>query len=235
VGLLRVEDVVAGYTAADEILKSVSLTLDPGEIVSIIGPNGAGKSTLLKAIAGIVTPSAGVIRLRGERIDHRAPREISALGVAFVPQEHNVFPTMTVGENLEMGGFVDPRRTRERIEMVFARFPQLAGKRRQAARTLSGGQRQMLAMAMALMVEPVVLLLDEPSAGLAPLAAERLFETIRAINADGVAIAMVEQNALEALAIASRAYILVDGKNSRSGPAGELARDPDVRRIFLGG
>ena len=234
-GLLSVEDVVAGYTVADEILKSVSLTVEPGEIVSIIGPNGAGKSTLLKAIAGIVRPRTGAIRLRGERIDHRVPREISALGVAFVPQEHNVFPTMTVRENLEMGGFVDPKRTRERIEMVFARFPQLAGKRRLAARTLSGGQRQILAMAMALMVEPIVLLLDEPSAGLAPLAAERLFETIRAINADGVAIAMVEQNALEALAIASRAYILVDGRNSRSGPAADLARDPDVRRIFLGG
>jgi branched-chain amino acid transport system ATP-binding protein len=235
VGLLTVEGLVAGYTAADEILKSVSLTVEPGEIVSVIGPNGAGKSTLLKAIAGILKPSRGTIRLRGEAIHGRPAREISALGVAFVPQEQNIFPTMTVRENLEMGGFVDRRRLRAKIDMVFARFPQLADKRRQAARTLSGGQRQILAMAMALMVDPVVLLLDEPSAGLAPLAAERLFETIRAINADGVAIAMVEQNALEALAIATRGYILVDGRNSRSGPAADLARDPDVRRIFLGG
>jgi branched-chain amino acid transport system ATP-binding protein/neutral amino acid transport system ATP-binding protein len=155
--------------------------------------------------------------------------------VAFVPQEQNIFPTMSVRENLEMGGFVDPRGSRARIDGIFARFPQLADKRRHAARTLSGGQRQVLAMAMALMVEPVVLLLDEPSAGLAPMAADTLFETIVAINRDGVSIAMVEQNALQALSIAHRGYILVDGRNSRSGPAAELARDPDVRRIFLGG
>jgi branched-chain amino acid transport system ATP-binding protein len=130
---------------------------------------------------------------------------------------------------------VDPRGARRRIDAIFERFPALAEKRRQAARTLSGGQRQILAMAMALMVDPVLLLLDEPSAGLAPQAAERLFETIRGINADGVSIAMVEQNALEALAIAGRGYILVDGRNSRTGPAAELARDPEVRRIFLGG
>ena len=234
-GLLSVDDVVAGYSAADEILKGVDLTLAAGEIVSIIGPNGAGKSTLLKVVAGILRPSRGSVRLRGEPIHGRLPREISALGVAFVPQEQNIFPTMSVRENLEMGGFVDPRGSRRRIEAILARFPVLADKRRHAARTLSGGQRQMLAMAMALMVEPVVLLLDEPSAGLAPLAAERLFETIGAIHRDGVAIVMVEQNALQALAIAHRGYILVDGRNSRTGPAAELARDPDVRRIFLGG
>jgi branched-chain amino acid transport system ATP-binding protein len=235
VGLLSVEGVVAGYSAADEVLKGVDLELAAGEIVSVIGPNGAGKSTLLKVIAGVLAPSRGRVRLNENAIEGRAPREISALGVAFVPQERNVFPTLSVRENLEMGGYLEPRRTRERIESIFTRFPLLAERRRHAARTLSGGQRQILAMAMALMVAPQVLLLDEPSAGLAPTAAERLFDTIRAINRDGVAIVMVEQNALEALAIAGRGYILVDGRNSRSGPAAALAGDPDVRRIFLGG
>jgi len=235
VGLLTVESVVAGYSAADEILKGVDLTVERGEIVGVIGPNGAGKSTLLKVIAGVLRPHRGRVLLGDTPIEGKPPREISALGVAFVPQERNVFPTLTVRENLEMAGYLEPRRARARIEAIFARFPLLAERRRSAARTLSGGQRQILAMAMALMVEPSLLLLDEPSAGLAPLAAERLFETIRAINAEGVAIVMVEQNALEALAIATRGYILVDGRNSASGEAAVLARDPDVRRIFLGG
>jgi branched-chain amino acid transport system ATP-binding protein len=234
VGFLTVTDVVAGYGVADEVLKGVGLEVERGEIVSIIGPNGAGKSTLLKVIAGVLAPSRGDVRLGETSIAGRAPREISSLGVAFVPQERNVFPTLSVRENLEMGGYLDPRGARARIEAIFARFPLLAERRRHAARTLSGGQRQILAMAMALMVEPSLLLLDEPSAGLAPAAAERLFETITVINRDGVAIVMVEQNAREALAIAARGYILVDGRNSRSGAAAALAADPDVRRIFLG-
>jgi branched-chain amino acid transport system ATP-binding protein len=234
-GLLTAHGIVAGYSAADEILKGVDLEVGRGEIVGVIGPNGAGKSTLLKVIAGLLVPHQGTVTLGERPIHGLRPREISALGVAFVPQEQNVFPTMTVRENLEMGGYLEPERARERIEAIFGRFPQLAEKRRQAARTLSGGQRQILAMAMALMVEPVVLLLDEPSAGLAPLAAEQLFETIGAIHRDGVAIVMVEQNALAALAVAQRAYVLVDGRTSRRGPAAELAADPAVRRIFLGG
>jgi branched-chain amino acid transport system ATP-binding protein/neutral amino acid transport system ATP-binding protein len=234
-GLLTVEDLVVGYSAADEILKGVALTVQPGEIVSIIGPNGAGKSTLLKAIAGLLKPSRGTICLKGEAIHGRAPQEVSRLGVAFVPQEQNIFPTMSVRENLEMGGYIDAAGSKRRIESIFARFPILAEKRRHAARTLSGGQRQILAMAMALMVEPTLLLLDEPSAGLSPLAAEALFQSVIAINKEGVSIAMVEQNANEALAVASRAYILVDGRNSRSGPAATLAADPDIRRVFLGG
>ncbi len=233
--LLQVEGLVAGYSAADEILKGVDLTLDAGEIVCVIGPNGAGKSTLLKVIAGILVPHEGSVRLRGEPIGGRAPRAISALGLAFVPQEQNVFPSMTVRENLEMGGYLDPAGGRAKVDAIFSRFPVLAEKRRQAARTLSGGQRQVLAMAMALMVEPAVLLLDEPSAGLAPRAAEQLFETIAGIHGDGVAIAMVEQNAREALRLAHRGYILVDGRNSLSGPAADLALNPEVRRIFLGG
>jgi branched-chain amino acid transport system ATP-binding protein len=183
----------------------------------------------------VLAPSRGRVRLNDAAIQGRAPREISALGVAFVPQERNVFPTLSVRENLEMGGYLEPRRTRERVESIFARFPLLAERRRHAARTLSGGQRQILAMAMALMVEPAVLLLDEPSAGLAPRAAEQLFETIAAIHADGVAIAMVEQNALQALRLAHRGYILVDGRNSLTGRAADLALNPEVRRIFLGG
>lgn len=234
-GFLSVSGIVAGYSAADEILKDVALELQPREVVSIIGPNGAGKSTLLKVIAGILAPGRGRVVLEGQEIQGRPPREISALGLAYVPQEHNIFPTMSVTENLEMGGFVDPRAAKVRIGAVLDRFPILKEKRRHAARTLSGGQRQMLAMAMALMVEPRVLLLDEPSAGLSPIAAEALFDTIRGINADGIAIVMVEQNALEALSIAHRGYILVDGRNHRDGPARELAEDPDVRRIFLGG
>jgi len=233
--LLSARGVVAGYAAADMILKGVDLDVYPGEVVAIIGPNGAGKSTLLKAIAGLLVPSAGSITLDGAAIAGLPPREIAARGVAFVPQEQNIFPTMSVRENLEMGGFIQPKETPRRIEAIFARFPILAEKRRQAARTLSGGQRQILAMAMALMVEPRVLLLDEPSAGLSPVAAEALFDTIRGINTEGTAIAMVEQNALEALSIARRGVILVDGRNAREGEAAALAADPEVRRIFLGG
>jgi branched-chain amino acid transport system ATP-binding protein len=235
VGLLSAHGLVVGYAPGEEVLKDVAISLEAGEVVSIIGPNGAGKSTLLKAIAGLLTPSQGEIRFRDRRIDQLHAREICALGIAFVPQEMNVFPTMSVTENLEIGGFVDPKGAKAKIGQILDRFPILKSKRRDAARTLSGGQRQILAMAMALMVEPAVLLLDEPSAGLSPIAAETLFATIRAINAEGVAIIMVEQNALEALALASRGYIMVDGRNHTEGEAAALATDPNVRRIFLGG
>ncbi len=234
-GLLSVEAVVAGYGPAEEILKGVDLEVAKGEIVSIVGPNGAGKSTLLKTIAGLLSPSRGTIRFDGKTIAGLGPGEISRLGIAYVPQEQNIFPTMSVKENLEMGGYLDRAGLNRKIDGVFQRFPMLWEKRRHAARTLSGGERQILAMAMALMVEPTLLLLDEPSAGLSPIAAENLFEMIVAINADGVSIAMVEQNANEALAVASQAYILVDGRNHRTGPAATLAADPDIRRIFLGG
>lgn len=234
-GTLIARAIVAGYSAADEVLKGVDLEVRPGEIACIIGPNGAGKSTLLKAIAGLIRPSRGRVELQGADITGLNARDISRRGLAYVPQEHNVFPTMSVRENLEMGGYVDPQGTERRIEAAFTRFPVLAEKRRHAARGLSGGERQMLAMAMALMVEPAVLLLDEPSAGLSPLAAEKLFESILAIHESGVSIALVEQNANEALAISDKAYILVDGRNSRTGNAKELAEDPEIRRIFLGG
>ena len=233
--LLSVQGLVAGYSSADMILKVVDLEVAAGEIVCVIGPNGAGKSTLLKAVAGLLTVSAGTVTLGQRPITGLAAREIARAGVAFVPQEMNVFPSMSIRENLEIGGYVDRRHVKERIEAAFARFPLLAERRRSAARTLSGGQRQILAIAMALMVEPQVLMLDEPSAGLSPIAAEQLFETIRGVQAEGVAIALVEQNALQALALADRAYILVDGKNARTGPAHEIAADPATRKTFLGG
>ena len=234
-GLMTAEGVVCGYGAADEILKGAAITVRPGEMVAIIGPNGAGKSTLLKAIAGLLRLKSGSIQLEGQEIAALDPRARARLGIAFVPQEANIFPTMTVRENLEMGGFLEPRTVAARIEGLFARFPMLAEKRRQAARTLSGGQRQILAMAMALMVQPKLLLLDEPSAGLSPVAAEALFDSIAAIHAEGTAIAMVEQNAQEALAIADTGVVLVDGRTALVGVAREMAADPDVRRMFLGG
>jgi branched-chain amino acid transport system ATP-binding protein len=204
-------------------------------MVAIIGPNGAGKSTLLKAIAGLLRLKSGRILLDGAPVEGLATRERARLGIAFVPQEANVFPTMNVRENLEMGGFLEPAHTKARIEALFGRFPMLAEKRRQAARTLSGGQRQVLAMAMALMVQPRLLLLDEPSAGLSPKAAEDLFIRIAAIHAEGTAIAMVEQNAREALMIADRGVVLVDGRTAHAGEARAMADDPEVRRLFLGG
>jgi branched-chain amino acid transport system ATP-binding protein/neutral amino acid transport system ATP-binding protein len=232
---LEVVGVVAGYGAADEILKGIDFRVDANEIVCIIGPNGAGKSTLLKVIAGLLKPKSGRVQLGDADITARPPRDIARAGLAYVPQEANVFPSLSVKENLEMGGYVSAGAAAHRIDAAFARFPVLGTKRRHAARTLSGGERQMLAMAMALIVEPRVLLLDEPSAGLSPLAAERLFDSIAEINRQGMSIGIVEQNASEALELSHRAYILVDGKNSRTGDAKQLAADPDIQRIFLGG
>ena len=232
---MAAEAIVCGYGAADEILKGAALAVDERELVAIIGPNGAGKSTLLKAVAGLLRLKSGRVLFAGDPIETLDARERARRGIAFVPQEANVFPTMTVRENLEMGGFLDKRSTRARIERLFARFPLLAEKRRAAARALSGGQRQVLAMAMALMVQPRLLLLDEPSAGLSPTAAETLFDTIRAVHEEGTAIAMVEQNAREALMIADRGVVLVDGRTVRVGPARKMADDPEVRRLFLGG
>ncbi len=232
---LSARSIVAGYGAADEILKGVDFSVGRGEIVCIIGPNGAGKSTLLKTISGLLRPKSGTVLLDGNDITGRLPREIARAGLAYVPQEHNIFPSMSVRENLEMGGYIDPGAVPKRIVRAMERFPVLGTKQRHAARTLSGGERQILAMAMALMVEPSVLMLDEPSAGLSPLAAEKLFDAIVEINREGLSIGMVEQNASEALAISSKAYILVDGRNSRTGDAAALAANPEIQRIFLGG
>ena len=232
--LLICTDIVAGYSSGDEILKGVNFAVGPAEIVAIIGPNGAGKSTLLKAIAGLLRPSRGAVVLDGRPINGLTPRQIAQSGVAFVPQEANIFPALSVRENLEIGGYLDPASVRRRIDLAFQRFPMLAEKRHRAARTLSGGQRQVLAMATALMVAPRLLLLDEPSAGLSPVAAETLFATIIEINRDGVAIAMVEQNANEALAIAHRGVVLVDGRDRLEGDAASLRADKEIGRLFLG-
>lgn len=232
--MMQATGIVCGYGGAEEILKGVDLTVAAGEMVAIVGPNGAGKSTLLKSIAGMLKLKSGIIEFDGVGIENLSARERAKHGIAFVPQEANIFPTMTVKENLEMGGFIAPGQVKDRIAELFTRFPMLAEKSRQQARTLSGGQRQVLAMAMALMVEPRLLLLDEPSAGLSPKAADTLFDDISAIHSGGTSVAMVEQNAYEALMIADRGVVLVDGRNIRTGPAKQLAADPEVRRMFLG-
>ncbi len=233
--LLEIAGLRGGYAAADEIVKGADLVVAAGEIVALIGPNGAGKSTLLKLVAGLLRPSDGAVRFKGRDIARLGAPEISRLGLSFVPQERNVFGTMSVAENLEMGGYIDGSHARQRMAELYERFPMLAEKRRAAARTLSGGQRQILAMAVALMNAPELLLLDEPTAGLSPRAAEELFGTILALNRSGVAILMVEQNALEALQVSARAYVLVQGRAEREGSAADLAADPSVRDLFLGG
>ena len=233
--MLSVENVIAGYGAHDEVLKGVGMTVAERELVVLIGPNGAGKSTLLKAIAGFLTPREGAIVFQGQPIGGLRPREITRQGVAFVPQEANVFPSLTIEANLEIGGYVDRAATKERMQAAYGRFPILAERRRQEARTLSGGQRQMLAMAMALMAAPRLMLLDEPSAGLSPAAAQELFALIKGLHREGMTVIMVEQNALEALEIADRGYLLVDGSNARDGDARALAADAEVRHAFLGG
>lgn len=230
-----VDNLVAGYTKGDTILKNISVKVAPGEIVAILGPNGAGKSTLLKAMAGQLKYASGRITAGDLELLGMKPGEIAREGVAYVPQEANVFPTMTIRENLEIGGYVAKTDSSTRIDELLERFPMLAEKRRDLARTMSGGQRQLLAMAIAMMVDPKVLLLDEPSAGLSPKAAGELFTTIREIAATGVAVLLVEQNALEALDLADRAYIFAAGQNHSEGPAKELAADPSIRRTFLGG
>jgi branched-chain amino acid transport system ATP-binding protein len=233
--MLSVTNVVAGYGAHDEVLKGVGMTVAERELVVLIGPNGAGKSTLLKSIAGFLKPREGAITFEGKPIGGLKPREITRQGIAFVPQEANVFPSLSVEANLEIGGYVDRRATKERIQANFARFPVLAERRAQEARTLSGGQRQILAVAMALMAAPRLMLLDEPSAGLSPAASAELFDLIKALHHEGMTVIMVEQNALDALAIADRGYLLVDGSNAREGEAGALAADAEVRHAFLGG
>ncbi|MEZ5823890.1 MAG: ABC transporter ATP-binding protein [Geminicoccaceae bacterium] len=230
---LEVRGLAGGYSTADHILKGVDLTVEPEQITAIIGPNGAGKSTLLKAVAGLIRIQAGTIELDGKPLAGLSPRAIAGHGIGFVPQEANVFASMSVNENLEMGGWLASD-TAERQARLYERFPMLAEKRRATAGSLSGGQRQILAMAMAMMTEPRILLLDEPTAGLSPVAAGELFDTVDAIRASGVAIAMVEQNAMAALRRADMACLLVDGANARTGRAASFLEDASIREIFLG-
>jgi branched-chain amino acid transport system ATP-binding protein len=233
--MLKAEGLVAGYGAAEEILKGASVEVHAGEIVTIIGPNGAGKSTLLKAIAGLVPLKGGSVVMNGADLIRKDALGRSKAGLAFVMQEKNVFGTMSVAENLEIASFGNPSGMSQRRESVYGRYPILADKRKALARTLSGGQRQFLAMGMGLMTEPKLLLLDEPTAGLSPKAAEELFQAIIELNQSGLPVLMVEQHALEALEISTRGYVIVTGRNAATGGGPELATDPEIRRLFLGG
>ena len=234
--VLVIEDVVAGYFADVPILNGVGATLGPGEIVTIVGPNGAGKSTLVKVVIGLLAPWQGSIRLSGEEVAGRKPHTIIRRGVGYVAQRENVFSTMSVLENLELGRLAS--RTDdvgERTAAMFGLFPRLEERRSQPAGTLSGGERQMLALARALMADPVLLVLDEPSAGLSPIAVELIFEKIAEINAGGVSILMVEQNARKALAMSHRGYVLDGGQNRFEGTGRDLLDDPKVVDLYLGG
>jgi branched-chain amino acid transport system ATP-binding protein len=232
--LIEIADVHAGYGGAS-VLNGVSLSIDANEIGVIVGPNGAGKSTTLKALFGLVRVSRGSIVFDGKAVTNMAPEALVRDGLSFVPQELNIFPTMTVEDNLEIGAFIRRDGWRHLLERVYGLFPPLRDKRRQAAGELSGGQRQMVAMGRALMTEPRLLLLDEPTAGLSPRYVGEIFERIVAINASGVGVLMVEQNARQALALAHRGFVLAGGRNRFTGSGAELLADPDVARSFLGG
>jgi ABC-type branched-subunit amino acid transport system ATPase component len=232
--LLTVEGLTTGYGQM-EVLRSVSLEVQRGAIVSIIGPNGAGKSTAMKAVFGLLRPWQGSIRFGDREIGGLSPDKIVRLGMCYVPQTDNVFPSLTVEENLDMGAFVLTGSVKERKERVYHLFPRLAERRRQRAGKMSGGERQMVAMGRALMLDPQLLLLDEPSAGLAPLLVDMIFDKIREVNATGVAVLMVEQNAKKSLELADHGYVLVNGENRIDGAGGALLDDPEVGRLYLGG
>ncbi|HKH42497.1 MAG TPA: ABC transporter ATP-binding protein [Solirubrobacterales bacterium] len=232
--VLRVEDLVAGYVPEVDILTGVDLSVRDGEIVTVIGPNGAGKSTLIKSIFGLLPPRRGRVVLRGEDLAGLRPHVITRRGMSYVPQLDNIFQSLTVEENLQMGA-LETRTARQRMEAVYEVFPRLDERRKQVAGTMSGGERQMLAMGRALMPEPRILLLDEPSAGLAPAFVEAIFEKIAEINRQGVTLVMVEQNARRALGMSSRGYVLDVGQNRFEGRGEELLHDPKVAELYLGG
>lgn len=232
--LLEARDIVAGY-GETEILHGVSITVDTGEIVTIIGPNGCGKSTLMKSVTGLVNVGSGRVTFRGNEISNMPPEQIVRSGLCYVPQTANVFPSLTIRENLDMGAFIRKDDYRARIEEMFEIFPDLADRPNRNAGSLSGGQRQMLAIARALMLDPVMLLLDEPSAGLSPLMMGSVFERIRSVNAMGVSILLVEQNAREALSMSDRGYVLSSGENKLEDRGPALLDNPEIARLYLGG
>ena len=232
--VLELDGVDAGYGDV-QVLDSLSMALDTDEIVCLIGPNGAGKSTVLKTVFGLLEPWAGSVRFRGEEIGGLAPETIVREGVGYVPQTENVFGSLTIEENLRMGGVAREDDLEPVIDGLYDRFPVLDEKRRAKAATLSGGQRQLLAFARALMMEPEVLLIDEPSAGLAPNTADDVFADVRAVNEGGTAILMVEQNAHKGLDISDRGYVLDQGTVAYSGDADALLDNPEVSRLYLGG
>jgi ABC-type branched-subunit amino acid transport system ATPase component len=232
--LLEATGIVAGYVPEVNILNGLDLELAQGEFVGIIGPNGAGKSTFLKAVLGLVPVREGHVTFQGEDITGHQAHQLVQKGVGFVPQNRNVFPSLTVNENLEMGCFLQPERFRNQVEYVFTLFPRLRGRAGQRAGSLSGGERQMVAMGRALMLEPKLLLLDEPSAGLSPMLQDQVFLQCKQINATGVAILMVEQNARRCLQVCDRGYVLDQGRNAYSGSGRELLNDPKVIELYLG-
>jgi len=235
--LLDIQDLFAGYQKMD-ILKGVNLQVNSGEIVCVIGPNGAGKSTVFKAVYGFIDIRKGRSLFDGNDVTNYRPQEMLRAGVSIVPQLRSVFPQMTVDENLEMGMYLekDNKQVRKRIDEIFDLFPRLAERRRQKAGTMSGGEQRMLEIGRALMNRPKLLLMDEPSAGLAPLITKMIFEQIEHLNQEiGLTILMIEQNARQGLEISDRGYVLQLGKNSFMGPSKELLDNPEVRSAFLGG
>ncbi|MFJ3623298.1 ABC transporter ATP-binding protein [Streptomyces iakyrus] len=232
--VLAADGVVAGYVPGVDVLRGCSVEVRPGEVVGVIGPNGAGKSTLVKAVFGLLRVRGGTVRLHGEDVTARPAHEMVRRGVGYVPQLQNVFPTLTVEENLRMGVYLRPKDQARRVAAVEELFPLLADRRKQKAGAMSGGERQMLAMARALMMEPQLLLLDEPSAGLSPLHQDHVFDRCRMINSAGVAVLMVEQNARRCLQLCDRGYVLDQGRNAYTGTGTALLHDEKVIELYLG-
>ncbi len=228
------KDITAGYGGVD-IIKNVNLYVNEGEIVVIVGPNGAGKSTVMKSILGLLNLSSGSVDFSGKVITNMLPQDRVSLGIAFVPQSQNVFTGMTVQENLEMGAFLRQDNITDTIDQIYELFPVLKEKRNQSVGELSGGQRQQVAFGRALMTLPKILMLDEPTAGVSPIVMDDLFSRIIEVGKTGVGILMVEQNAKQALGIANRGYVMVNGENRIEGTGQELLNNPDVRKSFLGG
>jgi len=232
--VLCADNLIAGYLPGVNILNGADLYCQPGELVGIIGPNGAGKSTLLKALFGLVKIGSGLVRLNGDDVTNKRADILVASGIGFVPQTNNVFPSLTIQENLEMGVYQNPKIFRRRFDFVSELFPALRDRRSQRAGSLSGGERQMVAMGRALMMEPSVLLLDEPSAGLSPVLQDEVFLQTRRINRTGVSVVMVEQNARRCLQICDRGYVLDQGRNAYTASGKDLINDPKVVQLYLG-
>ena len=232
--MLEVRDLVAGYGGVP-ILRGISLDVAAGEVVAVLGANGVGKTTLNHALSGLIRTDSGTITFEGERIDGRKPPEIVTRGLIHVPEGRKIFPNLSVRENLELGAYARARLRRDaNLEKAFSTFPRLLEREKQLAGTLSGGEQQMLAIGRGLMAEPKLLILDEPSLGLSPLLVEELFALIARIAAEGLAVMLVEQNVVQSLELAKRAYVLANGAVVLSGPAAELARDPDLEKTYLG-
>ncbi|MGY3436894.1 MULTISPECIES: ABC transporter ATP-binding protein [unclassified Marinovum] len=229
------DTMTGGYGQGPDILHDCTIAVEKGEIAVIVGPNGAGKSTAMKAVFGMLDVRSGTVRLDGQDITKLSPQDRVARGMGFVPQTNNIFGSMTVEENLEMGAFIRTDDVSQTMAQVYELFPILRDKRRQAAGELSGGQRQQVAVGRALMTKPQVLMLDEPTAGVSPIVMDELFDRIIEVARTGISILMVEQNARQALEIADKGYVLVQGRNGHTGTGKELLADPDVRRSFLGG